>query len=508
MKRKTLTLTLILTLSVTLACSLGSLTGEDTEPNTPQPVSEKVCGDGVCDGPENIQNCPGDCESAIDSGAGDSDISSEETVGESSESVRAKSEYGILYHIVEHTVASNKMDGTECYMFNFLKFLDGGYVQPDGSDNQILELKDFPTSHVTSKKYTDFYYISSPNNPVMESYGFSMFNWDVENQTLWNSDFADQTPVEVVGSTGGEFPGGVTTSPENQYLLYVLTQQTSGEEGPAGGFIQGMMNPFSSDSKLTIMATNGGGKTPVLSRNYNRQLFTSFADFSADGKAFYTIAREGESFKFVKISLASGEVAGFTTVFPGFDWGSVNWNKFFPRKDDFSYASFTISPDEKRLIAYKNVFTSNLDNPCFSEANHTLWVFNLETNKLERFENRQGYVSDVDWKGDSSAFALAAIGNSGCYPDYLDSKIEILDKDGQNSFTLVEEPKSKITNLGWSPDGEIIVYDVYGTDFVGRLKQVNVQNQTVTEIINTQNLGYETSKTQPVTLHFVDWVLK
>ena len=33
-------------------------------PATQPPVSEKRCGDGVCDGPENAQNCPSDCGGA------------------------------------------------------------------------------------------------------------------------------------------------------------------------------------------------------------------------------------------------------------------------------------------------------------------------------------------------------------------------------------------------------------------------------------------------------------
>ncbi len=506
MKRKTLALILTLTLILTLACSLGSLTGggEDTESQEEsQAQSEGRCGDGVCDGPENPQNCPEDCQADADP---KEDAETEEKSSQESRQVRG--DYSILYHIVEHSVTSNEMGGTKCYMFNFQKFLDGGYVQTDGSGNQILDLKDFPTSHVTSKKYTNFYYISSPNDPVMSMQGFSMFNWDVEDQTLWRSEFTNNTPTEVAGSTGKEFPGGLTTSPENQYVVYVITNRMGGEGGQMGGFMQGNINPFSSDSKLTIMAAGGGGKTPALSGSYNRQLFTSFSDFSADGENFFTIARDGESFKFVKITLASGETADFSKVYPGFDWASVNWDEFFPRRDDFAYASFVISPDEKRLIAYKNVFTSNLENPCYSESTHKVWVFNLETNTLERIENRTGYVSDAAWKADSTQFALAIAGNCGCYPDYLDARIDILDKDGQNSSTIVNEPKSKITNLGWSPDGEIIVYDIYGTDFVGRLKRVNVQNQTVTEIINTQTLGYEVNMSQPITLHFVDWVLE
>ncbi|MEA3349453.1 MAG: hypothetical protein U9Q82_02395 [Chloroflexota bacterium] len=512
MKRVILILTLLITLS--LACSLSGLTGggDDTAPiNEPPPtrsadsqLSEKRCGDGVCDGPENVNNCPEDCDTG--EAAKPSEEGATETKKESAQGDRAASEYGILYHIIKHSVTSNEMSGTKCYLFSFREFLDGGYIQPDGSGNEILDLKDNPTSIVASKKDDNFYYISSPVNPVTENYGISMFDWDVEDQTLWSSDFANNNPVEITKSDQGKFPGGVTTSPKNRYLLYLMTQESKANGGQSGGLMPGNLNPFLYDSSLIVENINNSGKRPVLPGNYNRQLFTSFADFSTDGDLFYTIAREGESFKFVKVSLDSGAVTDFADVFPGFDWGSLNWDQFFPPSDDFSYASFTISPDETRLIAYKNIFTSNLDNPCFSEAKHTLWAFNLETNKLDRFENQQGYVSDADWKYDSTEFALTVIGNSGCYPDYLDSKIEILDKDGKNSSTLVNESKSKITNLGWSPDGSVIVYDVYSTDFVGRLKLVDVETKQVDEVINTQTLGYEVNQSNPVTLLFADWV--
>lgn len=56
MKRVIFILIALLTLS--LACSLGNLTGGDDE--TP-PQSENRCGDGICDGPENIKNCAEDC---------------------------------------------------------------------------------------------------------------------------------------------------------------------------------------------------------------------------------------------------------------------------------------------------------------------------------------------------------------------------------------------------------------------------------------------------------------
>ena len=291
MKRIILILTLLATLS--LACSLSGLTGSGDEAltqNEPPPQSENRCGDGVCDGPENMQNCPEDCSAVIP------DEGEAVKPPEENEAGVEAAEYGILYHIVEHTVTSNEMSGAICYMFTFRKYLDGGYIQPDGSGNEILDLKDYPTSMITSKKYDNFYYISSPINPVFENYGIEMFNWDVEGQTLLVSDFANNNPVEIAKSVEDKFPGGVTTSPENKYLLYLLTQRNGTNESQPGGFMPNKFNPFVSDSHLIVANIKNGGETTVLSGNYNRQLFTSFSVFSADGNSFYTIAREGDSF--------------------------------------------------------------------------------------------------------------------------------------------------------------------------------------------------------------------
>ena len=61
MKRYVLLLSLLFLLI--LACSLTG--GEE---NIPSSVSEKRCGDKVCDGPENTKNCPQDCADTNSSG--------------------------------------------------------------------------------------------------------------------------------------------------------------------------------------------------------------------------------------------------------------------------------------------------------------------------------------------------------------------------------------------------------------------------------------------------------
>ena len=519
---KTQTIFVAILLLVGTACSPGTEHLEptdqptaETEPPTathrPPPTkaaseSEKRCGDGVCDGPENTHNCPEDCRPAASPTPGRSPTPVQASEVTPSEDAEKHTDHIILYHVVEHTVSSREMNDATCYTFNFRQFLDAGHVRPDGGNNQILELKDHPTSKITAREGDRFYYISSPHNPIVETFGMAMFDWDVEDQTLWSSGFTDTSPTEVAASDGAEFPGGVTTAPENASLLYLITQRSEPSSAEAGGLLAGKFNPFTSDSSLMVTAPDGGEAAPVLSGNYNRQLFASFADFSAGGEYFYTLVKDGDGFGLVRLALASRRAVSFEEVFPSFNWDAVPWDELFPRANDFSYASFTIAPDETRLIAYKNNFSANLENPCFSEARHDLWVFDIEQDRTERYENRPGYVTDSAWKPDASELALAIVGNSGCYPDYLDAWIDTVDREGEKIATLVQEPKSKITTIGWSSDGESIAYDVYGTDFVGRLKVIDVRENEVREIVSTQDLGHEVDRSRPVTLLFANWI--
>lgn len=501
MKRIPFIATLLVFLS--LACSLGGLTGggDGAPTETPPPQSERRCGDNVCDGPENPQNCPQDCAQA--------EATPESTAGPTPATgtpERSGSAYGLLYHVIENTVTGQDAGGITCHSFSFLRFLDAGYVQPDGSGNIVLQLKDNPTGKVTSKKQERYFYISTPNDPLIETMGVQRFNWDVDGQTLWAADFAGGDPIEIVGPTGSEFPGDVSTAPGNKYLVYPLTDRTAQDQSQAGALLGQKFNPFATDSSLVTVNLANGAETTALAGRYNRQLFTSLGDFSADGNVFYTLAREGDGFEFVKVSLDTGTATDFRTLFPDFDWDALDWDAFFPQAGDFAYASFTISPDETRLIAYKDVFAANPDNPCVALASHHLWVLDLEHNAIEVYRDQPGTVVDAAWKTDSSAFALALADYGGCYPGYIDASIELYDKDGRSPTTLVAEPKSKITTIGWLPGGNVIAYDVYSTDYVGRLKLVDVSTGRVDEVINTQDLGYPAGQTNPVTLLFADWV--
>ena len=499
---KRLTILLFILLFLSLACNLSGLTsGQESSSQQTAPTiqSEHRCGDGVCDGPENAKICPEDCtpaKSATDETQTNVSAPSGNKPASSSHS------YNILYQLTENTVINNQ----DCYSFSFSRFLDGGIIQPDGNNNRKLPVKDYPTSKITAKKDDNYFYVSTPNNPLIETFGFITFNWDAEGQSLWKTDFDSLNPATLVKSGTGSFPGDAATAPENKFLIYPLTNKAAKTPGNANGINLGKFDPFTSDSSLVIINLSNDKSTTVLTNSYNRDLFVSFDDFSPDGSSFYTLARDGNSFKFVKISLENGTVTDFTTLFPNFNWDSINWDDFFPPANDFAYGEFTISPDESRLIGYKNIYTADMQHTCIVNASHNLWVFDLKSNKTQVYRNQAGYVSSASWKPDSSAFALALIGNAGCYPDYLDAKIELYDKDGKSSGTLVSEPKSKITTIEWSPVDDVIAYDVYSTDFVGRLKLLDVQTKNVQEIINTQDLGYSVNKTKPVVILFADWV--
>lgn len=60
MKRSAIPLLTILIL-LALACNLEQAAAPTQPPSIPPGGSEKRCGDGVCDGPENPTNCPEDC---------------------------------------------------------------------------------------------------------------------------------------------------------------------------------------------------------------------------------------------------------------------------------------------------------------------------------------------------------------------------------------------------------------------------------------------------------------
>ncbi len=120
-----------------------------------------------------------------------------ETEKGSSSSLTDKN-YKILYHLSKHNLSSYDYGKTKCFFLNFYNFMDGGIINSDGSDNQILDLKEYPTSLLTSKKYNDYYYIYLPDKPVIGMSGFEIFDWDLPNQTSIKTDYNKNNEEEFV----------------------------------------------------------------------------------------------------------------------------------------------------------------------------------------------------------------------------------------------------------------------------------------------------------------------
>jgi len=433
----------------------------------------------------------------------------EKTAGEEdsiSEEVKEPS-YKLLYQLAGNRVSEIVTAGTKCYLLNFSEFLDGGIINPDGSDNKILNLKEYPTGLVTSKELTNYYYIYSPNNPCSEVHGFIFFNWDIKGQIMVTADFGTNSSAEISTSPSDRYPGDILASAGNRYLAYPMTVQKESSINAGSSFLMEKFNPHLSDSNLVIRNTENDQEKTVLENNYNRQLFSSFSQFSVIDNYFYTIAIENDSFKFIRVSLDTGEIKDFSKVFTYFDWSKISWNDFFPPSNDLSLASFSLSPDEERMVAYKNYYSATNVNTCSPEAFHKLWIFNLEDGRTDFFEKQRGYVTDISWNPyGSQDFSLSINSHSGCYPEYIDARIDIIDKNGDSIETIVTEQKSKITNLAWSQDGKNIAYDVYATDFVGRLKLIDLEKDKINELINTQIIEKTINKNEPVLIMLIDWV--
>ncbi|MBN1266302.1 MAG: hypothetical protein JXA25_12470 [Anaerolineales bacterium] len=73
-------------------------------------------------------------------------------------------------------------------------------------------------------------------------------------------------------------------------------------------------------------------------------------------------------------------------------------------------------------------------------------VFLLEVNTLEGIGDCEGYISEAVWDRASETLAVAIMEGSGCYPDYMDARIDLLNREGTVVQTLVRIPiiKSRI----------------------------------------------------------------
>jgi len=97
---------IIVLIILSLACSLSGITNkaeESTAPNQPPPQGEKRCGDGVCDGPENADNCPEDCSAVVvdeEDASDSSDAEAEDTKPPEQDS-QAQATVGVVYAEVD-----------------------------------------------------------------------------------------------------------------------------------------------------------------------------------------------------------------------------------------------------------------------------------------------------------------------------------------------------------------------------------------------------------------------
>ena len=419
------------------------------------------------------------------------DISGEVNLGE---------EYKILYGKNSNIITSSGTTELECKNFTLNEYLGGGLVDRDGSNNKDLKLEKYPTSYPRSKYYNNFYYISAAGNPQSEIMGTVILDWNYDDQSIYSADFTKQTSNKIISSTDEKFPGNLQVSPDNKYLAYLMTNKTQEKFGGQG------FNEEARDSDLVIRNILTGEEIKVLEGEYNRQLFNSFLDFSKTEDALFTIKREEDSYKFVKVYMDTGKVLDFDLVYPGFDWTKVKWDQFFGGEYAGFPTHFYLSPDESKLLAYENVLAANQENLCASSVSHTIWSFNINDDSIDKLDEGANIVVDLAWKGDSKEFAFSVVSKGGCYPGYLDSSITKIDRDGQNNGVLVEEKESKIVNLSYAPDGKEIVYDVYGTNFISYLKLLDPKTKEVKEIINTKNTEGSINQEKPVTLVFIDWV--
>ncbi|MBU1177821.1 hypothetical protein KJ903_01230 [Patescibacteria group bacterium] len=406
----------------------------------------------------------------------------------------------ILYGKVSNHISEQTGAGNNCKSFTMLKYEGGGVVDKDSKENQDLDVTGYPLTYLQTKKNDNYFYVASDQSPVQEQYGATVFDWDLAERDLKSADFTAEESKRVIMSTADKFPSYLKTSPDNKYLVYVMTAK---KENKLQGDIR---NPRVKDSDLVIRDLTSGEEETILSGNYNRQLFDSFLNFSVQDNSLFTIrTKESGGLEFIKITLASGEIETFAEVFPDFDWEKTLWDDLLPSGFTGHPAHFEISPNENKLAVYKNKSGSDFEN-CAPSVGHTLWSFNIDQDIISVYDEDSGMIDGLDWKDDSKELAYAVITGGGCYPDYIDAMIKRMDQTGENKEILVTEKQSKILGLGWSPDNQSIVYSVYGSDFVSWLKAVDPKSKEIEKIISSEDTEGSVDKENPVTFNFVGWV--
>jgi len=408
-------------------------------------------------------------------------------------------QYKVLYGKTTNSITSQDIGGQACQQFTMIDFLEGGSINGDGTNNLTLKKTGYPMSYPSTDLDYNYYYLSTASSPYSGTLGVEVFDWDKSDQEILEVNPQNDSSEKLIEPVGDKFPGALKISADNKYLVYVMSK--------IGGnkFAGGRFNPNLEDSDLIVRDLSSGEERTIFEGNYNRALFSSFSDFSVDGGYLFTIKRQEGKYEFVRVSLADGQVQSFDEVFPTFDWSKTRFEDFFGDKF-FGYPSyFYMSPDETTMLASKNI-GATADSACSPSVSHELWAFDINQDQIKEYSKAEGMIDAVSWNHASQAFSYAVITGGGCYPEYLDAFIFTQNKNGQNKQELLREDKSKIVNLGYSPNDLDITYDVYSIDMTGRLKTVNVGSGDVMEIINTLETEGSIDQEKPVTLHFLGYI--
>ncbi len=416
----------------------------------------------------------------------------------------------IVYQLAEHVVTPSGAPGSACRSFTFLRELEAGSVRPDGKGVRPLELAENAMTAVRTGGRDRYFHVATPANPVKtvgpvgRSGAIEMTDWEAPSQSVWETPFAGGQARRLVREEGGRFPGGLAVSPGNRYVVFPWVRRTPPVKGRV---VFGRFDPSLVEGGLGIVEVATGKRTVVLDGEYNRALFSRFAGFSGDGHRFFTVARRGAGYELVAVDLGTGRVQPFAARYPRFDRTAFRWQELFPGKGDFSLAMFSISPDERRLVVTKDHYDrAGSTRTCSCGVRHDMWIVPLDGGAARLQHGLPGYVACIRWRGDGSRYAVVSVHHGGCYPDYIDSSIDLFDRDGRKLENLVTETRSKITGVRWSPDGRSLVYDVYGTDFVGRLKLVDPASRKVRQVLDTKALGIAVDRKHPVTFLVAAWL--
>lgn len=424
-----------------------------------------------------------------------------------SASQEAGGEYAMLYSTYENDVSQGaSVPGSEpCYNFTLSGCLQGGIVDRDGQNQESLAVEPYYMGQIASKKYGDYYYVSSQDPPFSEQFGMRIIDLNMPEQTVFGAAFRDKEGSALLSSSESRFPGYIKATPDNEYLLFTMTDK----KGDAVMERASFQDAFLRDSDLMVRDLASGEDRKLIENDYNRQLFKSMSDISSDGKFLFTVRRNQDSFEFVRVNLTDGAVQPFSEVFPDFDWSRVPWDELFPQDTEQSFrpALMSLSPDETRLVMARSVMELDLQNMCSQSYKHKLWLLSIPENRMEIASDEAHLIDGLSWSPDSSAVAMMVVSGGGCYPQYLDSYVWTMGRESGDRQTLAEEPQSKMNAVIWSPDGKEIGYSVYGTDCVGKLKTVTPVLGEVKTVLTTEDTG-QAGREDPVEFTFSDWVLK